>query len=108
MTLWLITSGVGFAGMEMQQEPADIAVQAEGADIAEHAALPESIELTGMVLSDNTFVDENGDNYQMADSVTNEELSDYVGQRIKVTATVLESDDGLRNISVTEYEILKD
>lgn len=104
----LISYGIGLAGAEAPQEGAEIAAQADQTDILEQAALPESIELTGMVLSDNTFVDENGDNYQLSDSETNEELLDYVGHRIKVKATVMESDEGLRNISVTDYEILKD
>jgi hypothetical protein len=104
----LIFSGIGLAGVEEPQGSAEIAAQADPSDIMEQAALPESIELTGMVLSDNTFVDENGDNYQLSNSETNEELLDYVGHRIKVKATVMESDEGLRNISVTDYEILKD
>lgn len=108
MVLGLITYGIGFAGMEAQQEQAEAAAQSQAADIAQPAAPAESIELTGMVLSDNTFVDENGDNYQLADSGTSEELLDLVGQRIKVTATVLESDEGLRNLSVTDYEIIKE
>jgi hypothetical protein len=103
----LITFGVAFAGADAPEEAAEMAAQAEPVEIVEQAA-SDSIELTGMVLSDNTFVDENGDNYQLVDSETNEELLDYVGHRIKVKATVMESDEGLRNISVTDYEILKD
>lgn len=106
--LGLITFGVGFAEMAAQPESADIAAHSEEADIAAQAALPDSIELTGTVLSDNTFVDENGDNYQLADSERNEELLEFVGQRIKVKATVMESEEGLRNISVTDYEILQE
>jgi len=117
MVFGLVSFGVGFAEMAEQPEAADIAAQpelsemathSEEADIAAQEALPESIELTGTVLSDNTFVDENGDNYQLADSERNEELLEYVGQRIKVTATVMESEEGLKNISVSDYEILQE
>lgn len=108
MAFGLITFGVGFAEMAAEPEQADIAAHSQEADVDAQAAMPESIELTGTILSDNTFVDENGDNYQLADSERNEELLEYVGQRIKVTATVMESDEGLKNISVTDYELLQE
>lgn len=108
MALGLVTFGIGFAEMAAEPQSADIAAHSEEADIAAQAALPDSIELTGTVLSDNTFVDDNGDNYQLADSDKNEELLEYVGQRIKVTATVMDSEEGLKNISVTDYELLQE
>ena len=126
MALGLITFGIGFAEMAAEpgsadiaahsekadmaapSEKADMAAHSEEADIAGQAALPDSIELTGTVLSDNTFVDDNGDNYQLAKSKKNEELLEHVGQRIKVTATVTESEKGMKNISVTDYKLLQE
>lgn len=93
MVLGLVIGGTGFA---------------ETAETASEMEQQESIELTGTILSDNTFVDEDGENYQMAASEKNEELLEYVGQRIKVTATVMESDEGDRNISVVSYELIQE
>lgn len=108
MALGFIIYGIGFAEMAAEQERTDIAAHSQEADINAQAAMPESVELTGTILSDNTFVDENGDNYQLADSERNEELLELVGQRIKVTATVKESEEGMKNISVTDYELLQE
>lgn len=96
MALGLVICGIGFAGDELAPAGAPEIIQ------------PDSIELTGTVLSDNTFVDENGENYQLLDSDASEDLQAYVGQKIKVTATVMESDEGLKNISISSYELVED
>jgi hypothetical protein len=107
MVLGVAICGIGFAAdfaaPEGAQPPAALERAQGPADILQ----PDSIELTGTVLSDNTFVDENGENYQLLESETSEDLMSYVGQKIKVTATVMESDEGLKNISISSYELLE-
>ena len=99
VALGLVFGGIGFAETAAQPEKAVIEAQSDS---------QESIELTGTVLSDNTFVDEDGENYQLAASEKNEELLEHVGQKIKLTATVMESDEGDRNISVINYELIQE
>ena len=99
VALGFVICGIGFAETAAQPEKAKIATQQEA---------QESIELTGTVLEDNTFVDEDGENYQLADTEKNEELQDLVGKKIKVKATVMENDEGEREISVTSYDVIQE
>ena len=117
VVLGLVTCGIGFAAdsaaPDRAQTPAALEKAPGPGPAAQERAQgpadilqPDSIQLTGTVLSDNTFVDENGENYQLLESETSDDLMSYVGQKIKVTATVMESDEGLKNISISSYELL--
>jgi len=97
VALGLVFGGIGFAETAAQPEKAVIEAQSDS---------QESIELTGTVLSDNTFEDEDGNNYQLADTEKNEELQDLVGKQIKVKATVMENDEGVEEISVISYDVI--
>ena len=115
VVLGLVTCGLGFAAdsaaPDMGQAPAALD-RAQGPAAPDRAQdpkdilQPDSIQLTGTVLSDNTFVDENGENYQLLESDTSDDLMAHVGQKIKVTATVMESKDGQKNISISSYKLL--
>lgn len=97
VALGLLIGGIGCKEGAAQTEDAGFAAQPE---------FQESIELTGMVLSDNTFEDEEGDSYQLADTEKNELLQDLVGRKIKVEATVMENDEGIQEISVISYDLI--
>ena len=89
---------------EMTQMAEKAPLAAEAVAITDAA---KSVELTGTILKDNTFVDENGDSYQLGDSETNKLLQSMIGEKIKVNATVMEKSEDLKSIFVTSYEIIK-
>lgn len=98
----LAVASVGLAG-----EVTDIA-EKTAAKIEDAASTDvETIELTGSVLQDNTFVDENGQSYELAASEANKVCKSLVGEKIKVQATVMEQKEGLKSMIVSSYEIIK-
>ena len=68
----------------------------------------KSIELIGTVYNDSMFVDEDGETYLLTDTDKTAELSDLGGETIKVKATVMENDEGEREISIISYEVVQD
>lgn len=102
MVVGLLICGVGFA------ENAPLPERAQQMERAADIFQPDSIELTGTILSDNTFVDESGENYQLMDSEASKDLQAHVGQKLKVTATVSESDEGVKNLSISSYELIEE
>lgn len=96
LVLGLIIGGTGFAE-DPDSMASPEAARVEGQD---------SVELTGTILSDNTFIDENGEQYQLADSDKNEELQSIVGEKIKVTASVMENEEGVKSLAISNYELV--
>lgn len=84
------------------------AAQPDGDGIVTQPEEQKSIELIGTVYSDSMFVDEDGETYILADTDKNAELSDLGGETIKVKATVMENDEGEREISIISYEVVQD
>ncbi len=76
------------------------------AEDAAPMAEEKSLQLTGTVLSDNTFLDADGQKYQLSDTEQNRALQDLVGETIKIHATVMEEAEGRESISVSSYEIV--
>jgi hypothetical protein len=101
LALGLIFGGTGFAGdPEFLDQPSF--VDEPAAAMEGH----ESVELTGTILSDNTFVDEDGEQYLLSESEKNEELQAIVGEKIKVTASVMEDEAGAKSILISNYELV--
>jgi len=96
LVLGLIVGGTGFAADPDSMASPEKA-RVEGQD---------KIELTGTILSDNTFIDENGEQYQLAESDKSEELKSVVGEKIKVTASVMENDEGAKSLAISKYELV--
>lgn len=71
------------------------------------SATVENIELTGIVLKDHTFLDENGQNYHLGATQGNLPLLDMIGEKMKVKATVMETNGAVKSIAVSSYEIIK-
>lgn len=97
MVLGLIMGGTGFA-----EDPAYL-------DAPEPAAMEShnEVELTGTILSDNTFVDENGEQYLLSESERSDEFRAIVGEKIKVTASVMEDEAGAKSIAISDYELVE-
>ncbi len=114
MIFGLVASGIGFAETATQPDKTAQAQEAtqpqaqpqEATQPQAQLKTGDSIELTGTVLSDNTFVDENGESYQLSNSEKSKDLQEYVGKKVKVKATVMDSEAGEKNISITSYELI--
>ncbi len=104
MVFGLVIATIGVAG-EMTDIPENIPAKAEDAAALLNAG--KNVELTGTILNDNTFVDESGQNYELAASDANSMLQELVGEKIKVQATVMEESEGIRSIVVSSYELIK-
>jgi hypothetical protein len=98
----LAMASVGLAG-ELTDVAEKAAMKVEDADSLDD----KTIELTGSVLQDNTFVDENGQSYELAANEANKVCKSLVGEKIKVQATVMEQKEGLKSMIVSSYEIIK-
>ena len=104
MVMGLVMASTGMAG-----EMADVAEKA--AAVAEEAATStdaaETVDLAGTILKSNTFVDESGESYELAESEANKVCQSLVGEKIKIKATVMEKEEGLKSIIVSSYEIIE-
>lgn len=99
---------LGMAAVGLAGDVADTVKNAPiNAADATGMATAEHIEMTGSVLNDHTFMDENGQNYHLGATQANMPLLDMVGERIKVKATVLETKGAVKSIAVSSYEIIK-
>lgn len=96
-------AAVGVAG-ELTKMAEKSPLKAEAVSITDAA---NSVEMTGTILKDNTFVDESGQSYQLGDSETNKLLQSMIGEKIKINATVMEKSEDLKSIFVTSYEVIK-
>ena len=86
----------------------DSAAQSEEDGIITQPEEQKSIELIGTVYNDSMFVDEDGETYILADTDKNAELKNLGEETIKVKATIMENDDGGREISIISYEVIQD
>lgn len=65
----------------------------------------ETVTIIGVVSSDYQLETEEGDIYDFAASEIADELLDYVGEKVKVTGTIIE-DDGNEVLSVESFIIV--
>jgi putative NADPH-quinone reductase len=80
----------------------------KAAAVAEKGAAMQGQEMmiTGTINNANQIVDKDGQIFDVADTHEGKELLTYVGLKVQVKGTVLES-EGKKQISVTAYEIMK-
>jgi len=67
----------------------------------------QELMMTGTVNNANQIVDKDGQIFDVADTHEGKELLTYVGLKVQVKGTVLES-EGKKQISVSAYEIIKE
>jgi hypothetical protein len=67
----------------------------------------QELMMTGTVNNANQIVDKDGQIFDVADTQEGKELVSYVGLKVRVKGTVLES-EGKKQISVSAYEIIKE
>jgi len=67
----------------------------------------QELMMTGTINNANQIVDKDGQIFDVADTQEGKELVIYVGMKVQVKGTVLES-EGKKQISVSAYEIIKE
>lgn len=72
------------------------------------AAMQEKeLMITGTINDASQLVDKDGQIFDVADTKEGNELVTHVGQKVQVKGTLLES-EGVKQISVSAYEIIKE
>jgi len=66
----------------------------------------QELMMVGTVNNANQIVDKDGQIFDVADTQEGKELVSYVGLKVRVKGTVLES-EGKKQISVSAYKIMK-
>ena len=65
------------------------------------------ITITGRINDMYQIVTDTGEIYEVADNDLANEMLDNVGQTVKVTGILIEDDEEVKTILVTEYEIVE-
>ena len=70
-------------------------------------AFAGEITITGKINDMCQIVTDKGDVYEVADNDLASELLENMGQTVKVTGTLVEEDEGVKTIRVSDYEIVE-
>ncbi|MGB2928661.1 MAG: hypothetical protein WBB70_07095 [Desulfobacterales bacterium] len=70
-------------------------------------AFAAEITVTGKINDMYQIVTDKGDVYELADTDLASEMLENVGQTVKVTGTLVEEDEGVKTIRVSDYEIVE-
>ena len=70
------------------------------------ALASEQVDVEGVVNADYQIVTNNDEVYEIGETEKGNELMDFVDQRVRVSGTVEEADDGTRIIQVVSFEVL--
>lgn len=62
--------------------------------------------IEGIVTADYQILTDNDEVYEIGETEKGDELMEFVDQRVRVTGTVEEDDDGIKIVSVTAFEVL--
>ena len=68
----------------------------------------QSMTILGTINDDGVFVDQKGVLYMLGEDEKSEELTENAGQKVEVKATVEESSDGTKTITVKSYKVMKE
>lgn len=68
-------------------------------------AFAGEITITGKINDMYQIVTDKGDVYEVADNDLASELLENIGQTVKVTGTLVQGEEGVKNIRVSDYEI---
>jgi lysyl-tRNA synthetase class II len=67
----------------------------------------DEITITGKINETYQIVTDKDDVYEVADSDLASELLENIGQTVKVTGTLVQSEEGVKTIRVNDYEIVE-
>jgi len=70
-------------------------------------AFAAEITVTGKINDMYQIVTDKGDVYELADTDLASEMLENVGQTVKVAGTLVEEDEGVKTIRVSDYEIVE-
>ena len=70
-------------------------------------ALAVEITITGEINDMYQIVTDEGDVYEVVDSDLASEVLENMGQTVKVTGTLIQGEEGVKAIRVSDYEIVK-
>ena len=70
-------------------------------------ALAGEITITGKINDMYQIVTESGDVYEVADSDLADEMLENIGQTVTAIGTLIQGEEGVKTIRITDYEIVK-
>ncbi len=65
----------------------------------------DTVTLSGTVNSEFQFVSDDGDTYEIGETVAGESLTELESERVEVTGTILDM-DGILTIMISKYQVI--